>query len=87
MKARLARVASMGLVLALVPILVNAQVRRRQSDPPEPPTVNSCTAPGIRCLLGYANGCTATCPESRNPYCQGARCFLGFPIAPVCTCI
>jgi hypothetical protein len=85
MKTRLVRCVSLALVLAAVPALVEAQRNRRPPDPPD--TVNSCTAPGIDCLLGSTEGCSATCGVDRAPYCKGARCIFGFAISPECTCI
>ena len=84
MKTLLARCVSLALVLAAVLVLVEAQRNRRPPDPPD--AVDSCSAPGIRCLLGSANGCSVTCGD-KTPYCKGARCIFGFPIAPECTCI
>ena len=83
MRTRLARNVSLVLVLTAIPALVEAQ-RRRPPDPPERPS--SCAASGIDCLFGDVEGCSVNCGD-RTPYCKGARCILGFPIAPECTCI
>lgn len=85
MPARLIRCTVMTLVLALTPLLADAQRNRRNTDQPPPSNASSCTAAGLRCLFGRAEGCSVTCVDS-SPVCEGARCILGIPLAAQCRC-